>query len=104
MTVGAPLLQSISHMGSGPDVRSEADFDRFESHPDVVAGLVPLTPNVGAPNKPNRGGPDKPNPYFAALIPGYIGPGYSSPRSRRSFAQYSSRFLISRSKPRSGGS
>jgi hypothetical protein len=29
---------------------------------------------------------------------------HPSPRSRRSFAQYSSRFLISRSKPRSGGS
>ena len=29
---------------------------------------------------------------------------HEAPRSRRSFAQYSSRFLISRSKPRSGGS
>ena len=29
---------------------------------------------------------------------------HDPPRSRRSFAQYSNRFLISRSKPRSGGS
>jgi hypothetical protein len=31
-------------------------------------------------------------------------PAHAPPRSFRSFAQYSSRFLISRSKPRSGGS
>jgi len=37
----------------------------------------------------------------AGVVRGYLS---RAPRSFRSFAQYSSRFLISRSKPRSGGS
>ena len=37
--------------------------------------------------------------YFTGGVTSYF-----APLSRRSFAQYSSRFLISRSKPRSGGS
>ena len=37
-----------------------ADFDRFESHPAVVAGLVPATQSVGVQSKHNRGGRDKP--------------------------------------------
>jgi len=37
-----------------------ADFDRFESHPAVVAGLVPATSSVRARSEQNRGGRDKP--------------------------------------------
>jgi hypothetical protein len=37
-----------------------ADFDRFESHPAVVAGFVQATPNVEVQSKNNRGGRDKP--------------------------------------------
>jgi hypothetical protein len=40
--------------------RARADFDRFESHPAVVAGLVPATPSFGAQSKQNRGGREKP--------------------------------------------
>jgi hypothetical protein len=36
------------------------DVDRFESHTDVVAGLVPATPNLKALSKNIRGGRDKP--------------------------------------------
>jgi hypothetical protein len=36
------------------------DFDRFESHAGVVAGLVPATPSYQAQSKNNRGGRDKP--------------------------------------------
>jgi hypothetical protein len=40
----------------------------------------------------------------AARLTGTVAPSaHSPPLSLRSFAQYSSRFLISRSKPRSGG-
>ena len=34
---------------------------RFESHPAVVAGLVPATPSVRAQSKQNRGGRDRPH-------------------------------------------
>jgi len=37
-----------------------ADFDRFESHTSVVAGLVPATPKFEVQRKNNRRGQDKP--------------------------------------------
>ncbi len=40
----------------------------------------------------------------AARLPWSAAAFHEPPRSFRSFAQYSSRFLISRSNPRSGGS
>src|SRR5215831_16034502 len=42
------------------DLHITADFDRFESHPAVVAGLVPATPRVRARSQQNGGGRDKP--------------------------------------------
>jgi hypothetical protein len=49
-----------------------------------------------------------PRPGLLTAAAGLARAGFSAPhappRSFRSFAQYSSRFLISRSKPRSGGS
>ena len=49
-----------------------------------------------------------PWPRFAPPSPGLARPiaptPHDEPRSLRNFAQYSSRFLISRSNPRSGGS
>jgi len=36
------------------------DFDHFESHPAVVARLIPAIPSMTALSRHNRGSPDKP--------------------------------------------
>ena len=60
-----------------------ANFDRFESHPSVVAGLVPATPIVRARSNHDRGGRDKPGHDAREAARASIGAGTAVERLAR---------------------
>src|SRR5262249_57660267 len=79
---GRSVERKRRRSGRGAD-DSVGDFDRVESHTDVVAGLVPATPNDAEQNR--SGWPGQARPRLAVALDGEerIEPAAQAPAARR---------------------